>query len=312
MSSPATAFDFAATIRSLGLASGFLARPELRELEVGCEATKKVLMRRALDLVSEAYGMPVLSSKSCDGTPLNIAHESRRTLGITGTQAVTKGRKGQEFLVSNQFLRTRGLGGDMQTSVLLSEAVPLPDTGASATLMAAQVGWKWLRELGHRGLAIEHFVWDRKGFTKLERETRRWHELQPHPDTCPPFLDMEGHLLTDLIVVTPCSLHDSQNAFKWGMKTQCEDTSLMRDLYVSVESLRNSSDLLSSKVAEWVCLRLSFRESRGQSWKDEQEELWQTLAVSPMTADLLIEELELSWSGGRLWIKEDAQVTHSF
>ena len=132
---------------------------------------------------------------------------------------------------------------------------------------------------------------------------------QPHPNTCPPDLDMDTHLLTDFLVVTPCALHDSQNAFRWGMKSQCEDSSLMRDLYISVESLRNSSNLLSAQVAEWVCKRLSFHEPRGQDWKDVQQEVWQVLAVEPMTSDLLIEELELCWNAGRLWVKDSAQVS---
>ena len=105
--------------------------------------------------------------------------------------------------MSKQFLRTFGLDGGCRTAVLLSEPAPLKDTTAAATSTAAQRGWTWIRELGHRGLALEHFVWDRKGFTKLERDTRRWHELQPHPDTCPPDMDMGAHLNTDLLVVTP-------------------------------------------------------------------------------------------------------------
>ena len=158
MSSDPPAFDVAAQIRQLGLASGVLYREDLRELDLGCEVTKRVFLQRALDLVTDAAGMPVLSSKSCDGTPMRVMHESRRNLGLTGTQVVSKGRHGAELLVSNQFLRTRGLNGVNQTAALFSEALPLQDTGASACLSAAREGWKWIRELGHRGCAIEHFV----------------------------------------------------------------------------------------------------------------------------------------------------------
>ena len=140
-----------------------LSREELRELDIGCEATKRVLLQKAQDLVAGAHGMPVLTSKSCDGTPMNVKPDSRLRLGTTGKQVSTKGRKGEEFLVSNQFLRTRGLDGQVRTAVMLSEAVQLADTSAAATLSAARVGWKWLRELGHGGIAIEHFVWGRNG-----------------------------------------------------------------------------------------------------------------------------------------------------
>ena len=81
-------------IRQLGLASGVLSRDDVRDLEIGCEATKKVLLSKAQALVAGAHGMPVLTSKSCDGTPLNVTHESRVRLGTTGKQVTTKGRKG--------------------------------------------------------------------------------------------------------------------------------------------------------------------------------------------------------------------------
>ena len=82
----------------------------------------------------------------------------------------------------------------------------------------------------------------------------------------------------------------------------------MRDLYISVEALRNSMDLLSSRVTEWVCQQLRFCEPRGQAWKDQQQEFWQLLAVEPMTMDLLVDELELCWSDGHLCIMQSAQV----
>ena len=298
----------AGVIRTFGLASGVLDRQELRDLEVACEASKMILDRKAEDLVRSAHGMPILSSKSCDGTPLNIFTSTKWDLGTTGKKQHTKGRKGAEFLVGHQFLRTKGLDGVQKTAVRLAEAVPLGETSASATLTAAMKSWKWLRQLGHRGCAIEHFVWDRKGFSKLERDTRRWDEVRADVGTCPPHLSQEDHELTNFILVTPCALHDLQNGFKWGLKSQVEDTSLMRDLYITVESLRNSMDLLSSQISSWVCLRMAFHEDRGEEWKQSQMQLFQVLQLDPMVSDLVVEELQLCWSDDRLWIKDDAQV----
>ena len=301
-----------ATIRSFGLASGNLDRQQLRDMEVACHATKMVLDRKAEDLISNAGGMPVLSSKSCDGTPMNIRCSSSLQLGTTGKKVVTRGRRGVEFLVGHQFLRTRGLDGQLKTAVRLTEAVPLEhSTGTAAIWAASQQGWKWLRELGHRGCAIEHFVWDRKGITKLERDTRRWDELKPQFGTCPPDMSLADHRLTDFLLIVPCALHDLQNAFKWGLSGM-RDPSLMRDIYITVESLRNSMNLLSSRVSAWICQRLCFHEDRGPQWRESQIQLWRVLALDPMTTDLVVEELQLCWADGRLWIKDDAQVAAQF
>ena len=42
------------------------------ELGVACECAKETLRRGAAGLVRDAGGRPLLSSKSCDGTPLTV------------------------------------------------------------------------------------------------------------------------------------------------------------------------------------------------------------------------------------------------
>ena len=48
----------------------------------------------------------------------------------------------------------------------------------------------------------------------------------------------------------------------------------MRDLYIVVESLRNSSDLLSSRLASWIAQHLIFAEPKGIVWRQHQPVLW--------------------------------------
>ena len=79
-----------------------------------------------------------------------------------------------------------------------------------------------------------------------------------------------------------------------------EDKELLRDVYVAIESLRNSYSLLNKHLAEWVALRLSFAEPRGQEWVDQRTALWLALGVEPELAGLLASSLELVWEDGRL------------
>ena len=69
---------------------------------------------------------------------------------------------------------------------------------------------------------------------------------------------MEILTLTEFVVVTACACHDAQNAFKWSMQDLMVDTALLRDIYVGIESLRNSFDIPTAHIGEWVALRLSF------------------------------------------------------
>ena len=207
----------------------------------------------------------MITSKSCDGTPMNVKVRTAHTLpqGIVVRGA---GRAGHEFLVKLQFLRGVGASGSLQDAVLLEEAMPLMHgKKVDAILAACLKGWVCLRQSGHTGLCIEHYAWDRMGLTALERTCRQWHAHQSLHlgDMANEAKTTEDILrLSELVVVTPCAAHDAQNAFRWGMGEMAKDKNLLRDVYVGIESLRNSLDLINRHVAEWVARRLSYREHR--------------------------------------------------
>jgi hypothetical protein len=274
-------------------------------MAVACEALKQVLANRVQDLVRDSMGFPILSSKSCDGTPISTACQIRTTLPC-GKSTTVKGRKGKEFLVSNQFFRSRTPIGEWRDAVLLAEAIPLAQKSHLAILGAARKSWVTLRSLGHRGCSVEHYVWDRAGFSALERQTRLWHQAQKVPDP-PVGVSPEVMGLLEFIVITPCSLHDAQNGFRWGLFSSCRDAQLMRDLYITVEALRNSIDLLSSRLAGWIASCLTFVDSRDVQWLDQRRSLLEALAVDPEVAEALL-ELQLVWDGRNLMMHREAQV----
>ena len=94
-------------------------------LPLACEVCKATLLGGAEALVREAAGRPMISSQSCDGTPISVAHRAYH-VQPNGKRVRVSGRQCHEFLVCNQFVRT-DLGGDvgMQTKVLLAEPTPL-------------------------------------------------------------------------------------------------------------------------------------------------------------------------------------------
>ena len=303
-------------IRHYGFASGSLTRDDLHDLGVACEVGKEVLRRKARGLVNRSNGLPILSSKSCDGTPINIAFQEGTKLP-SGAKQQVRGRRGREFLVANQFVRTKTPQGGWDTCVLLGEATPLTFTKtAPAVFQAAQQHWQSLRSLGHRGPAIEHLVADRCGLTALDRLHRQFHAAQPpmvpRPEEDPAFFPY-----LEFVLLTPCALHDAQNGFRWGYAPQFKDKQLMRDLYVAIESLRNSADLLWCHMCDWIQSCLRFVEPRDESWHDNARMLWTALDVDHEVVQILVEDLELQWADGYLWVRAGAEVerggqTHIF
>ena len=145
------------------------------EIDVCCEAGKAVLKRGVEDLIADACSFPILTSKSADGTPMSLVHRSKRLLP-SGAAVRTQGRQGTEWLVKNQFVRTRTPGGEWITRALLSEPVSLVHgKSVPAVLGVCFKDWARLRDLGHWGCSVEHYVFDRAGFSALNRLVRQWH-----------------------------------------------------------------------------------------------------------------------------------------
>ena len=114
-----------AILHTFAKASHSLSSSEEWELGVACEAGKEVLATTAQELVEEASGLPILCSRSCDGTPLLVGVR----LGVAaplGKKRVTMHTKSaMELLVKNEFLRCRLPDGHLRTRVVLREATSL-------------------------------------------------------------------------------------------------------------------------------------------------------------------------------------------
>ena len=252
----------------IGRASGFLSDHEWKsEMPLACEVANATLLSGAQALVREAAGRPMVTSKSCDGTPITVTHRATH-VQPNGKKVKVSGRKGQEFLVCNQFVRTQmGGASGMQTKVLLAEPTALVHgKTVPAILAACRQHWRRLRDLGHTGCAIEHYCWDRLPIQALEKQTRQWHAAQPMPPL-PAHIGREIAELTEFVCITACALHDAHNALKWSMHDQFKDKQLVRDIYIAFESLRRSADLISSNIFLWVRERLRPHQDRGTQWE---------------------------------------------
>ena len=113
---------------AVGLIKGFskpsavLSDSDRKKVGMACEAAKQVMRECVMGFVREMEGVPLMTSKSCDGTPLRLVKRESTTLP-SGKRVNSQGKEGSE--VNNQFVRGLSASGKWVTKVMLSEGTQL-------------------------------------------------------------------------------------------------------------------------------------------------------------------------------------------
>eukprot|EP00974_Lingulodinium_polyedra_P085686 8297665-Lingulodinium_polyedra.AAC.1 len=175
-----------------------------------------------------------------------------------------------------QWVRAIHPDGSHETGIWIQEPQSLTHGKKVPAIGAACLKhWKSLRNCGHTGVAIEHYAWDRMGFKAQEALFQQVHrrqqvmraQEQEHED--PDATELLN--LSEFVLCTPCALHDCQNAFRWSMHADFKDRALLRDVYISIASLRKSFDLLTNYLPGWIAERLTFRAPMPVEWVQERK-----------------------------------------
>ena len=285
--------------RSLADVNRALGPQEQRVAAELCEVSKAFLKQRALQLVSEAGVCPVLFSYQADATPSQPKH----TVGsnVEGHRRLQRrGRAGMELLVQKAFLATSTVLGEPKMAVLFRDALPLTAGKSTWCLYSAAVDFfPLLRECGCTSITISHYAFDRAVYSGLGRKLIQRH-MRYHADLRS--TEPEAAELLDLLdwqVSTPCCHHDVHNALRWSLARHIDGADGIHDLHIAIESLRNSFDLLHGNLKSFIGQAL---ETTAEPFDAEAvSRFWTLLGVAPDIVDLLA-ELNLHWSGGRLYV----------
>ena len=268
----------------------------------------KVVMQKGVDkLITDVGGGALLTTKSADGTPLRVA-KRYRFKAASGSTVLRGGHIGAEYLLKNQFVRAITPGG-VVTKALVQQPMQLDfGKGAGAIFEACAKDWQSLRSMGHTGCAIEHYVYDRCGIDAQARMWRQWHAHNAHRwgDLA---IDMtvKQLRLSEFIVVTPCAAHDAQSALRWAMQPESQDSALVRDIYVTLESLRNSIDLIHLHMGDWIASRLEFVPPMSEEAVERRRLVWQALDLEHEVVETLA-EMQLTFAEGKIQVT-DALLT---
>ena len=243
-------------------------------------------------MVSMADDRPVLYYYSCDGTPMRTHH--RNIAKVKGITVRRDGKASHEFLAQIAFMRYEE--GDCQVSSV-AFAPPLPMTNgksAVATFSAALEFMTPLRGLGHRGIAVHQYCFDRALSSSMSRLLQQHHRLQaPLYGTD----ETESKYLARLEwVESPgCSLHDTHNSLKWGLNFEALGPDVLQNVWIVFASLRNSFDLILQHLPQWLPVVVSWTPRDRLPAPERLTKLWTVLGLDEELVDLLANDLVLWW-----------------
>ena len=272
------------------------------------EALKIFTRAEARRLVVGAQGDPILVSYSNDGTPLSV--RKRVVLPGVDGRMTREGGASHELLCQRAMYRTRDrTTGGWQTVAMIRDPVPLVHgKGADPVFSAAVEFLPTLRQMGHQGIAIHHYAFDRALHAPLVRRFKQYH-ARLAPQWAAP-TDPEAGLarffppaLLEWILDTGCCNHDVHNGLKWSLLQYLTDDAFMKDTFLVIESMRNGFSLLHEELSRWIATAVDWRAAEDLWDRDCACALWAALDVSPKWIEELL-DLGLHWDGRRLLVSD--------
>ena len=198
-------------LRKHASASSVLSVMDTQVVERLAECSKAFLALKAKTLICQHSEEPILVSYSSDGTPLTTKETFTR--GVGRLRVTRKGGSVSEYLTQRMFVQIV----DGQRVIVFKDPVKLEDKRAICLLTAACNFFETPRELGHIGLCVSHFCWDRAIYSAMDRLLKQLHMFQAkHIGS-----SMEagaGKLLhlKKWQFSSACCNHDCHNALRWG------------------------------------------------------------------------------------------------
>ena len=164
-----------------------------------------------------------------------------------------------ELLIGRAFyLTTRG-----ERAVLHTQPRRLGSTIAQTHFQA------WLdlqidpRAHGHSSIVLYHFVYDRAVLKPLFRLQRQYFQARYlRAKGLRHTADAELAWVQTLLTSAECYNHSAHTALEWAFMQYVRDVTVLKSMFITVESLRRGYSEIMSHLPQWLGLRLQFEDSR--------------------------------------------------
>eukprot|EP00971_Amphidinium_carterae_P347875 6490111-Amphidinium_carterae.2 len=289
--------DIALLILRLGKPAASLSQTDALACRQLTEAVNDSLREGVANTVESGQGRPVLFQYASDCTPMKVAHRiSAGSVSASSRSITRQGYSLKEFLVQTGFLKYFNTENEIGVKVLLREPLALEHGKKAGNLFTAAVDFVPKFEHVTGGIRLLAHVFDRAQYSSLGRMLAQDQGVKDERS------NTEGNALEALMswpVNVACAAHDAQNALKWALQLGTADPEMVKDMYIMVESLRNSIDSLHIHLPKFVAEHLSPAEDILQS--EPLRQIWAALGVTDDTPEYLV-ETQLRYIGDELLI----------
>jgi len=309
METPTSVFE--GMVKKYAHVGNVLNSDDTRKLSRLCELIKQKLQDKARQFVKDSNGAPILCHYSSDGTPLSTKRFVAATLASSGRRVRRVGAETVEYLVQYAALRRVENDGSVQSTMVLRDPLPLTEGKTALALYSAGRSFiPSLRRMGHVGVAIQHYVFDRAGYSALARVFKQHHALEGKQIRSSEAGGAPVELLDALswVVSSACASHDAHNALKWSLHSCFKEPNMLKDMYVGIASLRNSYGMLVQYMGEWLCDSLVFVNDDELPPERTLQVMWTALGVEYDIVEELV-SLGLIFHNGKLQIKASSVDT---
>ena len=290
--------DLADRVRALGKASLCLGKQEVAECQRIAEVIKAHMARTAKEILATSGLAPVLLVYQSDTTPLRtrVIFTSK---DAAGSMVRRCGFHRHEYLLQCGFVATTGAEMAPQQAALLAEPISVPNKLAWTLFAACKHYFPLLKSLKNEGICVTAYVYDRAQFSSLGRLCQQRHELFVQQRV--PAASQAEARLCDWVVVLPCAAHDTHNGLKWGLGTLYDLETHSKNLYVCVDSLRNSFHMIHSMLAKFITDAVRFYPMEQCVGPATLQQLWLALGLESSLVDELV-KLRLLYRDGYLQV----------
>ena len=247
-------------------------------------------LRRA---VVNADDRPLLHYYSCDGTPMRTHHRNRST--VKDIVVRRDGKATHEFLAQVVFLRYEDAPNLCVDRVAF--APPLPMTHGKSALAHFSASLEFMssvRAMGHKGILVHQYCFDRALSSAMTRLLQQHHQLEA-PLYGASATESKYLARLEWVEGAGCSLHDAHNSLKWGMSFERLGPDVMKNVWVVFASLRNSFDLILLHLPQWLVVHVAWTPRDQLPTPDKLSVLWQALQLDEEIVELLAQDLQLWW-----------------
>ena len=141
-----------------------------------CEALKESLGARWKAVLASEPGRAVLCSYGSDATPLLTRKRFSQT--YAGVRTARTLGKPEEFLIERGFLKLVTAGGDVRMASLCRGPVSLAEGKTAWHMLTPMARFcPTPQKLGHRGIVVSHYMFDRGAWASLGRLASQRHDL---------------------------------------------------------------------------------------------------------------------------------------